>query len=417
MKLLTKFSLVNLLMMTIVFFTSSILLFLFTKAVLVKEIDKNLRGIERRTNNYVKQFNALPSDNQLGDEKISFFLTGQLKPERRQDQIQMRNEGEKQIHDFRLLVFPLYFNHNWYKVTAAKPVEGMHQVSGTLIKVAAATVLGIILISLLLNRFVLRRLWQPFYTSINTLRNFKLGQTASLNFPETTVNEFSFMNESLLLATEKAAQDYLLLKEFTENASHEIQTPLAIIRSKLDMLIQEAHLSEKQSEVAKEAYAAIKKLSRLNQSLLLLTKIENQQYNNGCTINLKEKIEEKITAFQELWQNRNITIKQELNESNLFISPELLDILMNNIFSNASNHNVASGEIYIRLNENELLVSNTGINGSLDEKRLFTRFYKTSVNSNHNGLGLSIVLQIAKVSSFKIKYRFANNRHEFILNW
>jgi len=74
MKLLTKFSLVNLLMMTIVFFTSSILLFLFTKAVLVKEIDKNLRGIERRTNNYVKQFNALPSDNQLGDEKISFFL-------------------------------------------------------------------------------------------------------------------------------------------------------------------------------------------------------------------------------------------------------------------------------------------------------------------------------------------------------
>lgn len=249
---------------------------------------------------------------------------------------------------------------------------------------------------------------------MNAMRDFNLVKTRMLDFPKTSTNEFSFMNKSLLFVADKAKQDYLLLKEFTENVSHEIQTPLSIVRSKLDLMIQEESLSQKQSELAKEAYASIKKLSRLNQSLLILAKIENQQFTNKEKMNLKEKAEEKIEQFRELWQSNQITIASELNESFCFINPELLDILLNNLFSNASNHNIPNGFIKINLAKNKLTVSNSGSPIPLDKNKLFTRFYKPSINSNNNGLGLSIIKQIAMASGINISYDCDGNTHSFI---
>ncbi len=416
MKLLTKYSLVNLMVMVVIFLVSSMVLYRFAKVILIREMDDDLGGIENKVTLYVKQYNALPQGYPLDEEKINFTITGE-KTERSSELIQLYSDREKKMHNFRKLVFPLWFNNNWYKVTVAKPLEGMHHLSNALTTISLTTILVTILIFIVLNSFVLQRLWRPFYESMNIMRNFKLGKTKALSFPKTSIDEFSFMNESLLVATQKAEQDYLLLKEFTENASHEIQTPLSIIRSKLDMLIQEKDLSQKQSELAKEAYAAIKKLSRLNQSLLLLAKIENQQFNNIQQMNLKEKIEEKIVQFQELWQSHNFTVTYTLQESYLLISPDLLDILLNNLFSNASNHNTPSGYIFIELWQNKFMISNTGPGSSLNEQRLFTRFYKASVNSNHNGLGLSIIRQISKVSSANIIYQFNDGRHSFIVNW
>ena len=417
MKLLTKYSLINLGVMVAVFLASSIVLYRFTQKILIHEMDSDLKGVEIKIQAYVKQFNAFPIASLMDEEKISYVLTGQQKTERSSELIRLFSTREKKMHNFRELNFPLWFNNNWYKVTVAKPLEGMHHLSGALITISLLAILFIILISIVLNGLVLRRLWRPFYESMDIMRNFKLGKTESLVFPKTAIEEFSFMNKSLLLATGKAKQDYLLLKEFTENASHEIQTPLSIIRSKLDMLIQEKELSQKQSELAKSAYSAIKKLSRLNQSLLLLTKIENQQFDNSQLISLKEKIEEKIGQFQELWQSHNIVVNCSLDESQISLSSELLEILLNNLFSNASNHNIPEGFISIELKPHKFVISNSGLSISLDENRLFSRFYKASVNSNRNGLGLSIIKQISKVSAIDTIYQFAENKHSFILIW
>jgi signal transduction histidine kinase len=417
MKLLTKYSLLNLGVMVAVFLASSLVLYRFTQKILIHEMDSDLKGVENKIQTYVKQFNAFPTASLMDEEKISYVLTGQQKIERSSEVTRLFSTRENKMHNFRELNFPLWFNNSWYKVTVAKPLEGMHHLSSALITISLIAILFIILISIVLNGLVLRRLWRPFYESMDILRNFKLGKTESLVFPKTTIEEFSFMNKSLLLATGKAKQDYLLLKEFTENASHEIQTPLSIIRSKLDMLIQEKELSKKQSELANGAYTAIKKLSRLNQSLLLLTKIENQQFDNLQMISLKEKIEEKIGQFQELWQSHNIEVNYSLEESQIRLSPELLEILLNNLFSNASNHNIPDGFISIELKPHKFVISNSGLPISLDENRLFSRFYKASVNSNRNGLGLSIIKQISKVSAIDTIYQFADNKHSFILIW
>jgi len=417
MKLLTRYSLINLLVMVVIFWVSGVILYLFTKAILIREMDADLNGIEENVKIYVNRFNALPQSYPLDEERIKFVEKGQQKTERRFELVQLYSNREKKMHNFRKLDFPLWFNNQWYNVTLAKPLEGMRHLSSALVTISVITILIIILISVVLNGIVLRRLWKPFYESMNIMRNFKLGMVKAPVFPKTKVEEFSFMNESLLLATEKAEQDYLLLKEFTENASHEIQTPLSIIRSKLDMMMQEKELSRRQSELAKSAYSAVKKLSRLNQSLLLLAKIENQQFNNTHKIDLKEKVQDKIVQFQELWEGHKISVTSMLQKSVIIISPELLDILLNNLFSNASNHNIASGHVYIKLEQKQLIISNTGSSSPLDEKRLFRRFYKESANSNHNGLGLSIVKQISRVSAINTIYQFEDNRHSFILNW
>ncbi|HEY5406313.1 MAG TPA: HAMP domain-containing sensor histidine kinase [Ginsengibacter sp.] len=417
MKLLTRFSLVNLIVMVAIFLASSLIIYKFTQVILIREMDADLKGVEEKVETYIKQYNRMPTGFPLDEEMISFANTGPQKVNRHSELTQMFSQRENKMHNFMRLDFPLWFNNSWYNVTIAKPLEGMHHLSKALITISVLTILIIIIISVVLNSLLLRRLWRPFYKSMDIMRSFKLGSTDLPVFPKTAINEFSFMNDSLALATDKARQDYLTLKEFTENASHEIQTPLSIIRAKLDMLIQEKDLSKNQSELVKEAYTSIKKLSRLNQSLLLLAKIENRQFDNNETMNLKEKVQEKIDQFRELWQNKDITIKSSLAESCLEMSPELLDILLNNLFSNACNHNAPAGNIYIELKQNEFTISNSGLNGALDEKKLFTRFYKTAVTSNHNGLGLSIIKQISKVSGITSTYKYAHNMHSFIISF
>ena len=346
MKLLNKFSLINLLLMIFIFIVSSIIIYNLTQVILLREIDNDLAGIEEKINNYVSKNQMFPIGNPLDEERLIFQKTGILKPNRNVTLIKLYSAREKKMHNFREIAFPLNFNKQWYRVTIAKPLEGVHHLSQALLIVSLITILATILISLFLNRLYLRRLWKPFYESISIMRNFKIGSSESLIFPRTNIEEFSFMNESLSIASEKAKQDFLLLKEFTENASHEMQTPLSIIRSKLDVLIQDKNLSEKQSELVESSYASIKKLSRLNQSLLLLTKIENQQFDLKNKIDLKSKITQKINQFSELWDSYLIKSHIELNESYINMSPELLDILLNNLFSNAINHNITPRFVY-----------------------------------------------------------------------
>jgi signal transduction histidine kinase len=183
------------------------------------------------------------------------------------------------------------------------------------------------------------------------------------------------------------------------------------------MLIQDEHLSHQQSEIVRSAFAAIKKLSRLNQSLLLLTKISNQQFNNPEEIPLKERVEDKLQQFRELWQTSGITVSSRLSPATIRASPELIDILLNNLFSNASNHNTPHGDIDIELQPRQLTISNTGLPLALDPRRVFSRFYKGEQHTGHNGLGLSIIKQICEVTSLQPAYRFSDNRHSFSFTW
>jgi signal transduction histidine kinase len=438
MKLFAKYSRVNLLTVVGVFLLSGFVFYYLVNYILIREMDADLAGIREKVEAYAARYQNFPQGHPLDEEQISYLPIENTSPaespasakdpartpaitedpEKSHFQlVTLYSPREKKMHNFRQLEFPLQLNGKGYKVTIAKPLEGLHHLSRFIVIVSLSTILLTIVAALLINRILLRRLWQPFYDTIDAMRHFKLGRNQDLRFPLTTIDEFAFMNEQLRQATEKAEHDYLLLKEFTENASHELQTPLSIIRSKLDLLIQQEELSQRQSEIVQSAYAAIKKLSRLNQSLLLLTKIGNHQFNQTGSVDLKEKVEEKLLQFQELWQTNQVQVSSRLNPASIQASPELIDILLNNLFSNASNHNIPRGSIDISLQPQLLTVRNTGTTTALDQTRVFRRFYKGEQHTGHNGLGLSIIKQICEVSAIDTAYRFTDGRHEFMLSW
>jgi len=260
-------------------------------------------------------------------------------------------------------------------------------------------------------------LWSPFFDTLNKLNLFSIDKNDPLQFQQTRIEEFQLMNNTLELTTRKAKQDYLLLKEFTENASHEMQTPLAIIQSKLDLLIQDEKLSETQSITTQSIYESIQKLSRLTQSLLLLAKIGNSQFEEIATIHLDKIITKKIEAFHELWASENIRVTVSIQDIPVKMNKALADILLNNLLSNATKHNIPGGSIYVELNITGLTITNAGPERALDNSRLYSKFYTENKNAGNNGLGLSIVKHICDASGFTISYSFRDQQHSFTVNW
>lgn len=417
MKLFTKYTRINLIATIIIFLLSSIAFYLAIRFILINQMDDNLRVGQREIESFVKEHDTLPEPISVKDQKINYAIIGEPLTKRKFRTIAAYDSVGKENSPFRAVDFGVNARNKWYKVTIAKSLEGTDDLTQSILLITSSTILLILVASVIINRVLLKRLWKPFYESLNTVNNFKLDKNLILHFPRTNIDEFAFMNQTLEKTIKQVQDDYFLLKEFTENASHEMQTPLAIMRSKLDLLIQDEHLSENQSKAVQSAYQAIEKLTRLNHSLLLLAKIENNQYAETSFVNLKQKIEEKSDAFNELWQNQDVSVSTLLKDVSVKMNKDLADILLNNLLSNATRHNFAHGFILVELTDNQLKITNSSSQKELDQRRLYSRFHKQAETEGHNGLGLSIIKQICEVSGFDIRYSFSDQQHSFIISW
>jgi len=259
--------------------------------------------------------------------------------------------------------------------------------------------------------FVSGRLFKPFRKTLDRIRNFDLHKKEILPAEETNVSEFTDLNRFVEQMTRKAVTDYKNLKEFSENASHELQTPLAIAKGKLELLT-ESNLTEEQFKYVESLERSIKKLSRLSESLSLLTKIENHEFSNDQTVDLSNLILESIDEFREFIIFNKITIETDIQDIvKVQMHPALAEILWTNLFQNAIKHNIADGTIKVVLTENELMISNTGKALSVDPGHLFERFRKDDQNSSSIGLGLSIIERIADQNQLSVNYTNENDWH------
>jgi signal transduction histidine kinase len=259
--------------------------------------------------------------------------------------------------------------------------------------------------------FVSGRLFKPFRESLRKIKSFKLQEKQYIPAEETGVVEFNEMNDFVEEMTRKAVSDYENLKEFAENASHEIQTPLAIARGKLELL-SETELNEEQYGYVDSLERTVKKLSRLSESLALLTKIDNHEFDNGDSVNISTLIEESITQFREFLALRNLKLETSLeNRVQVHIHPVLADILWTNLLQNAIKHNIENGTIKINLTHQRLTISNTGREPAVEPGKLFERFQKSNQNSDSIGLGLSIIKRIVEQNDYSISYDYAKGWH------
>jgi len=417
MKLVTKYNQYTFSLMTIIFIVSSAVSYFLVRQVFKNELDNNLHAVQKRIQTYVDDRQSIPLASLVNDQKIEFEKTSQPISKPFINEANSFYSYKKMPHESRQLTYTMLVNGQLYKVNITEPLEGVSHLTGIGIRICIATVFFLFLGGLIVNKLVIRKLWRPFYETCNEVAKFDINQTNKLTFPKTKIEEFNFMIEILKSSTNRAIENYNIFKEFAENASHEIQTPLSIIRSKLDLLVQHEGLSTYESASLTSAYGAIKKLSRLSKDLLLLTKIDNKQYELKTTIDLKNKIEEKVSQFQELWQLDQIQIKTSFADSHIMASPHLMEILISNLLSNATKHNVPEGFIDVQLSFNKLKITNSGILKPLDKERLFKRFYKGANQDGNNGLGLSIVWQICEASGIKAGYVYIHGKHEFTFDW
>ncbi|HRH60620.1 MAG TPA: HAMP domain-containing sensor histidine kinase [Chitinophagaceae bacterium] len=420
MKLFTKYNRINIAATVIIFLLTGIAFFFVLRYILIDQVDEYLEYRQYRIEQYAKMNQQLPPPVITEDEQTIYTAAGQnnFQKKRQIQTISVFETAEQEDALRRQIQFTVAAANQQWLVTITKSLEDTDDLLQSVIVISLVTILLILAAAFFINRFVLQKLWQPFYTTLDAVKNFQLGGKQKIHLNKTGIDEFDAMNTTLEQSINKAEDDYRLLKEFTENASHELQTPLAIIRSKLDVLIQDEHLSQQQSDAIKDAYNAIQRLSRLNQSLLLLAKIENRQFEERAQLNLKEKMEIKLQHFNELLQSRGLHVSVTLEDAVMHINETLADILLSNLLSNAIKHNCDGGKITISINHGELRICNTGAAQPLDEEKLFSRFYKTNAAAENNGLGLSVVKEVCEASHCSIVYEFEKpDKHVFLVRW
>lgn len=275
-----------------------------------------------------------------------------------------------------------------------------------------AVILGVAIVATM--GFIAKNTWRPFDRTLKLTESFRLEDGTAPTFPESDVKEFNRLNRSLEKLINNSLETYRSQKEFTENASHELQTPFAIFRSKLDLLMQQPNLNQEQAEIIQELYDTISRLTLLNRNLLLLAKIDNKQYHDIETADVTAEISRIIPGLEILAEG--MTIRKDFCQSHLYVpaNKALLESMVNNLVVNAVRHNKAGGEIYISVKDGRLTVANTSDrNEPLDNTHIFNRFYRPAGKEKGNGLGLAIVEAICKYHGWSVFYDFRNSKHIF----
>jgi len=273
-------------------------------------------------------------------------------------------------------------------------------------------VLLLIITVYFVNTVIMRNAWLPFYENLEILKSFSVENNQPIHLQNTDIDEFQELNQSLTKLTDKINSDFNNLKEFTENASHEMQTPLAIMQTKSEMLMQSENLNKTQLQQIKAIYLAVQRLSKLNKTLLLLSKIENRQFKEKESILVNDVIIKHLEIYEDFIENKKIKVnKKSTLDVKIEANPLLFDMIISNLISNAIKHNIENGSIDILTTDLFISFSNTGSPLQISSSSLFERFKKESNASNSFGLGLAIVKKVCDNNNWKINHSYIENQH------
>lgn len=273
------------------------------------------------------------------------------------------------------------------------------------------SVLGVAIV--LMMHFISGRLWRPFDKTLKAIELFKLKNGVCPPLPTSNTKEFVRLNTALKRLMNDSLHSYQLQKQFTENASHELQTPLAVFQSKLDLLLQQPELTDRQAAIIQDLYQMNSRLSRLSRNLLLLAKMENNQFNRTEKVDVVEVMKDLESYLESLTGELTLKLNIAMDALPTFANRSLLESMVNNLVVNAVRHNKTDGEITLALENNRLTVSNTSDEGALDAERMFSRFYRPTQKTGGNGLGLSIVKAVCDYHGWKIYYDYKDAKHSF----
>lgn len=347
--------------------------------------------------------------------EFDISLTENIRQDTFSDTLVQEGNNEEAIPYLQLTAYRIIEGRPYQIVLRESMIESdeiLFGVSISMVILFIVLLLGLVI----LNTYLSKRLWRPFYANLKQIREFKVSEPDSINIVQSDIKEFEELSTTLIKMTHRIQQDYKSLKQFTENVSHEIQTPLAVIKLNVDWLVQ--HISdEKQLGNLSKIEMAVNRITRTNQALLLLTKIENNQFEEKAPVSISSSIKQGLTEYEDFIEARklNVSVQATGTLKERVVNKQLFQILVNNLINNAVKHNVQNGFINIFFNNQELIIENSGKEINIDPNQLFNRFVKGDQSSQSSGLGLSIAETIARIMSFRLLYSTDGMNHKMVV--
>ncbi len=372
--------------------------------------EEKLHNSRHELEAYLNIHDTLPAFFQSIDHRLyaKQLSTGTSQPSTFSDTL-LLNPLENEMEPFLRLTFPVKMRGQIWQVDLFQSSVEREDIAATVAGLLA--ILFVLLFGVLVwvNRSVSRHVWQPFFQALDRMRQFRLADLTPLNLPDSSVAEFDELHRTLEELAEKVQRDFRTVKQFTENASHELQTPLAVIQNKIDALLQEETLSEAQVQQLDLIAQNVRRMARLNQTLLLLAKIENDQFAIRERLDLKPLLEKRLHWLEDFFLEKQLILQIDLTSVVININSVIAETLVTNLLTNAVKHTVINGQVKILLTINELTITNTANKPDASPEQLMERFARGNTRIEGLGLGLSMIQEICEKNRFLLKIYFEND--------
>ncbi|MFR9602653.1 MAG: HAMP domain-containing sensor histidine kinase [Rikenellaceae bacterium] len=303
-------------------------------------------------------------------------------------------------------------NDNYYEVKVVTPTIDSTELIMTIWRSVLILFVLLLIVVLLINIWAVKGGLRPLDRFMNWLYNSDIESCQLPKIEESNIREIKELTVAIEAFAQRARRAFEEQKEFIGNASHELQTPIAICQNRLELLC-ESELSEAQMEDVVGCMATLSRLSKLNRSLLMLSRIENGGFENS-QLSINDIVRHNMELLAELYESRGVSVNlKERGSCVVECNGELATTMVVNLIKNSFAHNVNGGEVCIEVGRNFIAVANSGADKPLDSNKIFNRFYQGGAKSGTYGLGLSIVQSICKLYDFKVDYSFVEGLHRF----
>ncbi len=415
-RLLSKAMLIFFVFIIIAFSVSIFYLVHAMDIFIEKDLEHSFKKSEFRLSSYIQKHHTLPRV----PEHIKITLlqdTTIINYSIEYKDTVMLSFRSNQEETFRKKTFIRKIDNNFYRFELVKHLEDFLKLRAVIFRsifyAFALLMFGVLIFNYLLSGM----LFKPFYLIIEEMQKFRIGTNSQRQNINSSTIEFRELENMVVEMTNRINKDFQNLKEYTENMSHELQTPLTIIRNKLEKLMADEIVMDKQSRSIKSIYNEINHLSNLGKTLNLLTKIENGEFQQTKTIHTKFVIEKHLESVQELASLKNIDIQTDISEEHTInMDPFLFDIVIKNLIRNSIRYGTNEGPITIHADKSELIIGNFGQELKFPSNQIFSRFRKLDQNPGSLGLGLAIVKKICDLNNLTISYNYSDNQHWFVIN-
>ena len=302
---------------------------------------------------------------------------------------------------------------NYYELTVTTPTFEKADLFEAVLGWIVVLYVALLVIVLTITMIIFRRGLQPLYDLLHWLDAYRPGGRPERVPNNTDVEEFRRLNVALQQAVDRSEELFERQSQFIGNASHELQTPLAIIGNRVEWLLDSTTITEEEAGELFKIKKTLSRAVRLNKTLLLLTKIDNGQFPESVEVDLVQMIQESAESYGDVYAEREVSVTHSLPaEFKVEMNESLAATLVTNLIKNAFVHSSNGSEVHISIAGRTLTISNAG-EEPLDKEHIFERFYQAARKEGSTGLGLALVAAVCRYYNLRLEYFFADGKHHF----